>query len=286
MNFCSRLPLLACAMLLAAASCAPAPMYRETRRQGPDGSWYIERVRIDPRQSAPRQAAPPDDSWWKGDSMSGKPTMTINLSAQRIYFYKGGQLAGVSTISSGREGFDTPTGKFKIQQKNRDHRSSLYGDYVDAYGQPVQRDVDVRKDPKPPGARFDGAEMRYFMRITGAVGMHEGYLPGFPASHGCIRLPGRMARIFFAETPLGTPVEIVGRAPTRPVQWAPPPPPQPAPFVAAAQPRGESSAAAAWQPAPQQAASSRLARKRADAPPAPRQRPGSPPPRGATLYLE
>lgn len=212
--------------------------------------------------------------------MSGKPRMTINLSDQRIYFYKGADLAGVSTISSGREGFDTPTGKFKIIQKNRDHRSSLYGDYVDAYGQPVQRDVDVRKDPKPPGTRFDGAEMRYFMRITGAVGMHEGYLPGFPASHGCIRLPGRMARIFFAETPLGTPVEIVGRAPARPAYWAAPPPP-PMPPPARTSPPVAASSAAYWLPTPREAPPQRTT-------PSASQRPGSrrTPARGATLYLE
>lgn len=226
-----RLLLAVLSLALAGVSCAPTPMYREVRRQGPNGAWYIERTRINPADLLPRFSAPRDDSWWNGDHLSGKPSMTINLSEQRIYYYKGGQLAGVSTISSGREGFSTPTGSFKIIQKSRDHKSSLYGDYVDAHGQPVQKDVDVRKDPKPPGARFDGADMRYFMRVTGAVGMHEGYLPGFPASHGCIRLPGRMARIFFAETPLGTPVKVVGRAPEpspylarAPAPAAPPPP--------------------------------------------------------------
>jgi lipoprotein-anchoring transpeptidase ErfK/SrfK len=51
--------------------------------------------------------------------------------------------------------------------------------------------------------------MPFFMRITGGVGMHEGYLPGYPASHGCIRMPGKMAAIFFSNVDLGTPVEIV-----------------------------------------------------------------------------
>lgn len=217
-------------ILVLQASCSTGPQYREVRLQAPGGGWYVERVRIDPAATAAAPARRPvhDDSWWNGDHLSGRPEMTINLSEQRIYYYKGGRLAGVSTISSGREGYDTPTGNFKIIQKNRDHRSSLYGDYVDSYGRPIQKEVDVRKDPKPPGARFDGAEMRYFMRVTGAVGMHEGYLPGFPASHGCIRLPPHMAHVFFRETPLGTPVKIVGRTPPRPTSWtrAPAPPQQ------------------------------------------------------------
>jgi hypothetical protein len=207
--------------LLVQVSCMVGPQYREVRRQAPGGGWYVERVPIAPEERLAAPSRPPfhDDSWWRGDHLSGSPSMTINLSEQRIYYYKGGQLAGVSTISSGREGYSTPTGSFKITQKNRDHKSSLYGNYVDVQGNILQKEVDVRKDPKPPGARFDGADMRYFMRVTGAVGMHEGYLPGFPASHGCIRLPPHMAHVFFRETPLGTPVKIVGSTPPRPTSW-------------------------------------------------------------------
>jgi len=54
--------------------------------------------------------------------------------------------------------------------------------------------------------------MHYFMRVVGAIGMHEGYLPGYPASHGCIRLPTNMAAAFYHATPHGTPVQIVGNA--------------------------------------------------------------------------
>ena len=60
----------------------------------------------------------------------------------------------------------------------------------------------------PPGGVFDGARMPYFMRITGGVGMHEGFLPGYPASHGCIRMPGFMAENFFHNVEVGTPVKI------------------------------------------------------------------------------
>ena len=157
----------------------------------------------------PTSGAPQDTvSYWNGDNIGGKASVKISLGEQRAYFYKGGQLVGVSQLSTGREGHDTPPGSYKIIQKDQNHASSLYGDYVDAAGNMVQKDVELGKDPKPPGAIFKGAPMPYFMRITGGVGMHEGYLPGYPASHGCIRMPGKMAQIFFNNVALGTPVTI------------------------------------------------------------------------------
>ena len=147
-------------------------------------------------------------SYWDGDGLSGSPVIRINLAEQKAYFSKGGELAGVSMISSGREGFSTPRGRYKIIQKNRDHRSNLYGEIVDANGTVVNNDADVRKDPIPPGGRFVGSPMPYFMRIHGGVGMHVGYLPGFAASHGCIRMPEKMAVHFWENAPLGTPVVV------------------------------------------------------------------------------
>jgi lipoprotein-anchoring transpeptidase ErfK/SrfK len=148
-------------------------------------------------------------SFWDGDGVQGPASVVVNLPEQRAYFYKGDQLVGVSQISAGREGYNTPSGNYKIIQKDLDHASSLYGDYVDATGNVVQKDVDVTKDPKPTGALFKGAPMPYFMRITGGVGMHQGYLPGYPASHGCIRMPGKMAQVFFNNVDIGTPVTVV-----------------------------------------------------------------------------
>jgi hypothetical protein len=148
-------------------------------------------------------------SYWDGDGVQGAPLVKIYLKEQRAYFYKGDVLVGVSQVSAGREGHNTPAGSYKIIQKDKDHASSLYGDFVDATGNVVQKDVEMGKDPKPPGAIFKGAPMPFFMRITGGVGMHEGYLPGYPASHGCIRMPGKMAEIFFNNVDLRTPVEIV-----------------------------------------------------------------------------
>jgi hypothetical protein len=149
-------------------------------------------------------------SWWVGDGVMGKPRIVINLTEQRLHYFKGDKLVGVSPISSGREGNATLNGKFRILDKDIDHRSSLYGCYADESGNMVVEDVDSRRDPRPPGAKFVGARMRYFMRIVGGIGMHEGYLPGYPASHGCIRLPTKMAAIFFEHTPQGTPVEVIG----------------------------------------------------------------------------
>lgn len=162
--------------------------------------------------SAPETTGPPPDSrsWWNGNGVAGRPRIVIDLSQQRLNYYKGNQLVGVSPISSGREGHGTCNGSFHIMDKDLHHRSSLYGSYVNSAGNTVVGDVDASRDPQPAGTRFLGARMTYFMRIVGGIGMHEGYLPGYPASHGCIRLPTRMAAIFFQETPVGTPVQIVG----------------------------------------------------------------------------
>ena len=153
---------------------------------------------------------PPRDtvSYWDGDSASGNPSIKISLGEQRAYFYKSGVLVGVSQLSTGREGLNTPTGTFKIIQKDKDHVSSLFGDYVDASGKVVVPNVDVKKDPKPPGTHFQGTPMPYFMRIVSGTGLHAGYLPGYPASHGCIRMPEFMAENFFRSVSVGTPVTI------------------------------------------------------------------------------
>jgi hypothetical protein len=159
--------------------------------------------------TAPTVGAPQDSvSYWDGDSIGGRPSVKISLLEQRAYFYKNGLLVGVSQLSTGREGLNTPLGHFSISQKDVNHVSSRYGDYVDAGGNVVKPNVDVEKDPKPPGTHFKGAPMPYFMRIVDGVGMHAGYLPGYPASHGCIRMPEFMAQNFFKSVSTGTPVTI------------------------------------------------------------------------------
>jgi lipoprotein-anchoring transpeptidase ErfK/SrfK len=154
-------------------------------------------------------SAPVDTiSYWDGDGVDGKPSVKISLSEQRAYFYKGDQLVGISQLSTGREGLNTPAGHFRISQKDIDHVSSKYGDYVDAAGNVIMPNVNADTDPKPAGTHFKGAPMPYFMRVVGGVGMHAGYLPGYPASHGCIRMPEFMAEEFFKSVSVGTPVTV------------------------------------------------------------------------------
>lgn len=175
-------------------------------------------------ESRPAPAAPADDTYWSNEEVFGAAKITISLEEQRVGLFKGGKLVGLSPISSGREGHDTHPGVFKVTEKDEDHRSSWYGAFVDEAGMAVVEDVDVRKDTPPPGTKFMGASMNWFMRFNGAIGMHQGYLPGYPASHGCIRLPGKMAALFFSATPHGTTVEVkknAGLIDQRPAQAAP-----------------------------------------------------------------
>ena len=148
------------------------------------------------------------ESYWKGEGVPGAPFIVISLGDQRAYFFKGGKLVGVSPISSGKRGFDTPKGDFKVIQKDKDHESNLYGDYVDANGEVVKHNVDATKDPAPPGATMQGAKMPFFLRFYDGAGMHAGHLPGVRASHGCVRLPRSMAEHFYQNAELGTPVKV------------------------------------------------------------------------------
>lgn len=154
-----------------------------------------------------KPAAPAHGGFWRGDGVAGSPRVRISLSEQRAYFYKGNQLVGLSPVATGREGYRTPKGSFQIVQKNRDHRSTLYGSFVDADGHVVKEDV-AASDPRPPGTKFKGASMPYFMRFNQSIGMHAGYLPGYPASHGCVRLPADLAAEFFKNVAPGTPVVV------------------------------------------------------------------------------
>ena len=148
-------------------------------------------------------------SYWDGDAVSGPASIVLNLGEQKAYFYKGGQLAGVSLICTGNEEHRSVTGSFKIFEKDLDHKSNLYGDFVDGAGNIVKANVDITKDKAPPGSHFDGSKMHHFMRFNGGAGMHEGFMAGYPASHGCIRMPAQMATIFFNNVSIGTPVKVV-----------------------------------------------------------------------------
>src|SRR4029077_16747121 len=88
---------------------------------------------------------PPRDtvSYWDGDHAGSSPSIKISLGEQRAYFYKGGVLVGVSQLSTGREGLNTPIGNYKITQKDKDHVSSLFGDYVASSGKGVVPHIDI-----------------------------------------------------------------------------------------------------------------------------------------------
>jgi lipoprotein-anchoring transpeptidase ErfK/SrfK len=137
-------------------------------------------------------------------------SVLVSLSKQRAYVYAGGQLAIDTPISSGKKAGFTPTGNFTIIQKDPNHRSNIYGNFVDSRGRVVRSGVSSRIDSAPSGSRFEGAPMLFFMRLTNeGVGMHVGILPGYPASHGCIRMPAEIAPQIYQRVKLGTPVQVV-----------------------------------------------------------------------------
>jgi len=114
---------------------------------------------------------------------AGPVLVYVDLGRQRATVYRNGVRIGVSTISSGKDGYETPTGVFTILEKDHDHRSRTY----------------------------DNAPMPFQQRLTWkGVAMHAGNLPGFPASHGCVRLPMEFAKKLFTITPMGGTVVIAG----------------------------------------------------------------------------
>lgn len=146
------------------------------------------------------------ENFWKGDGVTGEPSIVIDLSGQRVYFYRGEKVVGESIISSGKTGFETPPGEYKVIQKDKKHESNLYGQFVSADGDVVRSNVDMTKDHPPEGTTFKGAKMPYFLRFHDGYGLHAGRVPGHRASHGCVRLPNDIARHFFENAEVGTPV--------------------------------------------------------------------------------
>jgi lipoprotein-anchoring transpeptidase ErfK/SrfK len=131
----------------------------------------------------------------------------VSLKSQQASLYHYGKLVAISPISSGREGKGTPVGKYRVIEKDIDHRSSLYGNYV-CDGRIVKENVDIRKGGRPVGSKFVGVPMPYFLRFNGAYGLHQGNVPGYPASSGCVRLPVRHAKRFYEAVKVGTPVVV------------------------------------------------------------------------------
>jgi lipoprotein-anchoring transpeptidase ErfK/SrfK len=116
----------------------------------------------------------------------GEVEMVVSIPLQRAYVYRGGTLIGVTTVSTGKPGHRTPTGRFDILQKRAKHFSNLY----------------------------NNAPMPFMQRLTwGGIALHAGQIPGRPASHGCVRLPLEFARKLFSVTRVGASVHIVDKSP-------------------------------------------------------------------------
>jgi hypothetical protein len=130
------------------------------------------------------EALKPGQWVWAPQIAPTGPTLVyVDLGRQLATVYRNGVRIGVSTISSGRPGFDTPTGVFTILEKNKEHISH----------------------------KFNDAPMPYQQRLTwGGVALHAGGLPGYPESHGCVHLPLAFSKILFDSMPMGGTVVIAG----------------------------------------------------------------------------
>src|SRR5689334_5514189 len=146
----------------------------------------------------------------------------IDLTNQRVYLLDRGRVILNSPISSGRFGHETPTGMFRVTDKDVDHASSFYG----FFGNPLTKQIvvpDADVDMKiPAGLEFVKAPMRYYVQFHPAIGLHAGFLPGYPASHGCVRLPDQYAMALFQSVGIGTPVRVYGRPQAGRPYWASP----------------------------------------------------------------
>jgi hypothetical protein len=130
---------------------------------------------------APARLKPGEYLWVPEVSPEGPVVMVVSLPEQKAYVYRNGVLIGASTVSTGKKGHETPTGVFTILQKNEDHYSNIY----------------------------NNAPMPYMQRLTwSGVALHAGKLPGYPASHGCVRMPYEFARKLYGATKTGLTVVV------------------------------------------------------------------------------
>jgi hypothetical protein len=136
--------------------------------------------------------------------------VVINIAQQMVFVYQGDHLAAKSPVTTGKPGHLTPLGHFSVIAKDINHKSNLYGYTVDAQGNVVDDNANAGEKQLPQGVVYDSADMPYYMRLSeDGTGMHGGYLPGYPASHGCIRLPHAFAELLYSNISMGVPVDIV-----------------------------------------------------------------------------
>jgi lipoprotein-anchoring transpeptidase ErfK/SrfK len=135
--------------------------------------------------------------------------IVVSIPKQRAYLMIGQQIVADGPISSGKRGHSSPIGYLHVLEKDPNHHSNLYGDFVDHSGRIVRAGVSARIDVAPSGTHFEGATMKWFLRLTeDGVGMHIGILPGYPASHGCIRQSSEGAKLFYDHAKVGTSVDV------------------------------------------------------------------------------
>jgi lipoprotein-anchoring transpeptidase ErfK/SrfK len=182
---------LAAGLLFALAE-APATAQSQTQPQGAASSIVIDPASLPPlvpdappAPPVPAVMAPGDYDWNPERSLAGDVVIVVSLPQQLVHVYRGGVRIGESTISTGRPGHDTPTGVFTILQKQKMHRSTLY----------------------------DDAPMPFMQRLTwDGIALHAGRLPGYPASHGCVRLPAAFAEALYGVTEHGGVVVVADDA--------------------------------------------------------------------------
>ena len=213
----SRL-LLLCASLLIASTMLTSAQLRRSPLPQPRSTPAPPKMRSTP--APPQPMRKPADLIHKQEPLKinqalikqATPDNThivVSIPKQRAYLMIGDNIAADGPISSGKRGHSSPTGHFSVLEKDPNHHSSLYGDFVDSRGRTVRAGVSARIDSAPSGTRFSGAAMKWFLRLTGdGVGMHIGILPGYPASHGCIRESSEGAKLFYDHVKVGTPVDV------------------------------------------------------------------------------
>ena len=171
---------LAAAGLLALAPAAPALASLETpeaKAEAADAAQVARAEMYDVFGKAPKNG----EYLWRKGSFDGDPKVVISLADQIAFLYRGDELIAVSSVSTGTDKKPTPTGIFEVLQKKPFHRS----------------------------VKYDNAPMPFMQRIDRfGVALHAGHLPGYPASHGCIRLPSAFAKKLYGVTSVGATVMI------------------------------------------------------------------------------
>lgn len=151
---------------------------------------------------------------WKNEDLlsrtnSGNSSIKISLEKQRGFLMNGDEVAMDYPICSGIPARPTPTGTFYILEKVVDKKSNKYGHIYNAAGDDINSNADLSMDPVPEGGRFEGASMRYWMRLTNdGVGHHIGPVKRHPASHACIRGPSATMPIVYLKVKEGTRVTV------------------------------------------------------------------------------